>query len=65
MKLRLDFEALFEFAPETLHYQFEVILMLFKYVGLNSLSPNNNESKCFCNLCYSIFSFIVLVPGSH
>ena len=36
MKLRLDFEALFEFAPETLHYQFEVILMLFKYVGLNS-----------------------------
>ena len=30
--------------------------------GLNSLSPYYNESKSHLNLCYSIFSFIVLVP---
>ena len=27
---------------------------------MNSLSPHNNELKSSCNLCYSIFSFIVL-----
>ena len=47
---------------------FEVILILSirqmkKCTGLNSLSPYNNESKSSCNLCYGIFSFIVLVPG--
>ena len=28
VKLRLDFDAWFEFVPVTLHYQFEVILLL-------------------------------------
>ena len=33
--------------------------------GLNLLIPCNNESKSSRNLCYSIFSFIVLVPEPH
>ena len=50
------------------HYQFEVILMLStKHMqictGLNSLSPYNNESKSSHNLCYCIYSFIVLIPS--
>ena len=54
--------------PATLRYQFEVILMLSTKqmqicTGLNSLSPYNNESKSSRNLCYGIFSFIVLLPG--
>ena len=63
----LDYDALFEFAPATLHYQFEVILMLSVNqmqicTGLNSLNPFHNESKSSCYLCYGIFSFIVLIP---
>ena len=63
----LDYDALFEFAPANFALSFEVILILpirqmKKCTGLNSLSPYNNESKSSCNLCYGIFSFIVLIP---
>ena len=54
------------FVPVTLCYQFEVILLLSIRqmqicTGLNPLRPYNNESKYGHNLCYGIFSFMVLV----
>ena len=65
--LRLDFDPWFEFVLVTLHYQFEVLIMLALLrlqisTVLTSLSPSNNASKSSHRLCYCKISFIVLVP---
>ena len=59
IKLRLEFDAWFDFV--TLHYQFEVILMLFInqmqiWTGLNSLSSliMNQDLAVICVTAYSV-----------
>ena len=60
--------AWFEFVPATLHYQFEVIQMLtIKHMQIVLVWTHLAPKIINQNLCYGIFSFIVLVldPSSQ
>ena len=64
VKLRLDFDAWFEFVPVTLHYQFEAILILpicrCKYVIVwTHLAPQimNQNRSISCSMANSVLKY--------